>query len=50
MGYPSENHIKLNSRKTSFAHNLLPSHEIALKICTALFYDDLTTERDDMDE
>ena len=34
MGYPSETHLKLKSRKVSFAHILFLSHQIIFKFCT----------------
>ena len=59
-GYPSETRLKLKSREISFAHNVLISCQIALKICTGHgsitavlcvnFQNDLITETDVMDE
>ena len=60
IGYPSETHLKIKSREISFAHNLLISCQIALKICTghgsitavlcANFQNNLTTEMNETDE
>ena len=58
--YPSEIHLKLKSRKISFAHNSCFSWPIAFKFCTvhgsittvlcATFQTDWTIETDVMDE
>ena len=60
IGYPSETHLKLNSRKISFIHNIRLNNPIGLKSCTknisitavfcVKFQNDWMTEIDNMDE
>ena len=38
IGYPSETHLKLKSRKISFSHNIHFSYPIILKFCRAWQY------------
>ena len=59
-GYPSETHLKLKSRKISFAHNPVLRYQIALEFCTehdsiiampcANFQNDYANEMDILDE